>query len=95
MRDFAPNGHFLVVISYNKQCCDKADFVKMLNVGFKIVIRIALAFLLFVGFLLRPLQILYGYVFTPKRKLPVFRDQLLEIPAVDLAEKIRNREVSE
>lgn len=67
--------------------------VKMLNVGFKYLIRFILALLSFVGFLFRPLQILYGNVFTPKRKLPVFRDPLLEIPAVDLAEKIRAKEV--
>lgn len=66
----------------------------MLNVGFKVIIRIILSVFYFIGLFLLPLQILYGYVFTPKRRLPAFRDTLLEIPAVDLAEKIRKREVS-
>ena len=66
----------------------------MLHVAFKILLRFVLILLSLVGFFIRPALILYGYVFTPKRKLPPFRDPLLEIPAVDLAEKIRQREVN-
>lgn len=65
----------------------------MLHVAFKIILRLVLTLLSVVGFFIRPFLILYGYICTPKRKLPPFRDPLLEIPAVDLAEKIRNREV--
>lgn len=67
----------------------------MLHVAFKIILRLVLIILSIVGFFIRPFLILYGYIYTPKRKLPPFRDSLLEIPAVDLAEKIRNREVKE
>lgn len=65
----------------------------MLHVAFKVILRLVLALLSVVGFFIRPFLILYAYICTPKRKLPPFRDALLEIPAVDLAEKIRNREV--
>lgn len=67
----------------------------MLNGGFKIILRVVLTLLSVVGFFVRPFLVLYGCFCTPKRKLPPFRESLLEIPAVDLAEKIRNREVSE
>lgn len=65
----------------------------MLPVAFKIVLRMGLTLLSIVGFFLQPFLILYGQICTPQRKLPPFSDTLLEIPAVDLAEKILNREV--
>lgn len=65
----------------------------MFHVAFKIILRLVLTLLSIVGFLVRPFLILYGYVCTPRRKLPPFKDPLLEIPAVDLAEQIRNRQV--
>lgn len=65
----------------------------MLHVAFKIILRLVLILLSIVGFFVRPFLILYGYVCIKRTKLPPFRDTLLEIPAVDLAEKIRNREV--
>lgn len=47
-----------------------------------------------IDFLINPLLTLYGYLFwTRTRKIPMIRNKILQIPAVDLAQKIRDQEI--
>lgn len=47
-----------------------------------------------VYYIIAPILYLYFYVFGKRGRVPPLRNPILEISAVDLAEKIRNKEVS-
>lgn len=57
----------------------------------EVILRIAAFLLKYIGFLLTP----FFYLFNPYKKLniPPNKNELLLIPVVDLAQKIRKREV--
>lgn len=69
------------------------EIVIMLHNALKIVLRLLLIIMSIVGLFVRPFLIFYGHVYIKRIKLPPLKNALLEIPAVDLAKKIRTREV--
>lgn len=66
----------------------------MIHLLLKPLLRLTVSLLSTVSFLLRPLLTRYGEIFTPKQRIPPVSDPLLEISAVDLAQKIRSGEVT-